>query len=211
MPEEPVESTETIPIARYKQLQRQYDKRNATARKAEERVDGLEAGQARQEALLKGIINMFGSTEQDLSPEARRLLSANDAQHETDITATNLTGKFNQMIEHADEDWENEKFNAARRVLDEINTSGNLARAPEVERLIQEALGTLDSRPVAEQVQEAVAKALHNERNENSRVDTRSTSVAGGPISRSTLQNGDLRNMDSFKANLNKALEQLTG
>jgi hypothetical protein len=202
---------ENISASEYKKLQRKYDRRNTTARKAEERVEGLEAGMSRLETLVEGLTALVAQTDDDLRQPAAELVNSNASRRSADDTSAQLTARLNQSIEDADEDWEDEKFDDARRVLDEINASGDLSRASEVERLIGQAIDPKSETSLEERIEEAVSRAVHGERRVANRVDTGETTVrTGGQVTRSDLANLDPREgLDAMRARVNQALDQI--
>ena len=202
---------ETISASEYKKLQRKYDRRNTTARKAEERVEGLEAGMSRLESLVEGLTALVAQTDDDLRPAAADLVNQNASRRSADDTSAQLTARLNQSLEDADADWEDERFDNARRVLDEINASGDLARASEVEQLIRQVIDPQDETSLEERIEEAVSRAIHGERRVTNRVDTGQTTVrTGGTVTRSDLANLDPRQgLDALRAKVNQALDQI--
>ena len=202
---------ETISASEYKKLQRKYDRRNTTARKAEERVEGLEAGMSRLESLVEGLTALVAQTDDDLRPAAADLVNQNASRRSADDTSAQLTARLNQSLEDADADWEDERFDDARRVLDEINASGDLARASEVEQLIRQVIDPQDETSLEERIEEAVSRAIHGERRVTNRVDTGQTTVrTGGTVTRSDLANLDPRQgLDNLRAKVNQALDQI--
>ena len=202
---------ETISASEYKKLQRKYDRRNTTARKAEERVEGLEAGMSRLESLVEGLTALVAQTDDDLRPAAADLVNQNASRRSADDTSAQLTARLNQSLEDADADWEDERFDNARRVLDEINASGDLARASEVEQLIRQVIDPQDETSLEERIEEAVSRAIHGERRVTNRVDTGQTTVrTGGTVTRSDLANLDPRQgLDNLRAKVNQALDQI--
>ena len=202
---------ETISASEYKKLQRKYERRNTTARKAEERVEGLEAGMSRLESLVEGLTALVAQTDDDLRPAAADLVNQNHSRRSADDTSAQLTARLNQSLEDADADWEDERFDDARRVLDEINASGDLARASEVEQLIKQVIDPQDETSLEERIEEAVSRAIHGERRVTNRVDTGQTTVrTGGTVTRSDLANLDPRQgLDNLRAKVNQALDQI--
>ena len=126
---------ENVSASDYKKLQRKYDRRNNTAKKAEERVEGLESSMSRLESLVEGLTALVVASDDSLRDAGRELVDNNASRRSADETSAQLTARLNQSLEDADEEWADEKFDAARRVLDEINASGDLARASEVESI----------------------------------------------------------------------------
>jgi chromosome segregation ATPase len=202
---------EMISASEYKKLQRKYDRRNTTARKAEERVEGLEASMSRLESLVEGLTALVAQTDDDLRPAAADLVNQNHSRRSADDTSAQLTARLNQSLEDADADWEDERFDDARRVLDEINASGDLARASEVEQLIRQVIDPQDETSLEERIEEAVSRAIHGERRVTNRVDTGQTTVrTGGTVTRGDLANLDPRQgLDNLRAKVNQALDQI--
>jgi len=202
---------EMISASEYKKLQRKYDRRNTTARKAEERVEGLEASMSRLESLVEGLTALVAQTDDDLRPAAADLVNQNASRRSADDTSAQLTARLNQSLEDADADWEDERFDDARRVLDEINASGDLARASEVEQLIRQVIDPKDETSLEERIEEAVSRAIHGERQVTNRVDTGQTTVrTGGTVTRGDLANLDPRQgLDNLRAKVNQALDQI--
>ena len=202
---------EMISASEYKKLQRKYDRRNTTARKAEERVEGLEASMSRLESLVEGLTALVAQTDDDLRPAAADLVNQNASRRSADDTSAQLTARLNQSLEDADADWEDERFDDARRVLDEINASGDLARASEVEQLIRQVIDPQDETSLEERIEEAVSRAIHGERRVTNRVDTGQTTVrTGGTVTRGDLANLDPRQgLDNLRAKVNQALDQI--
>ena len=206
MPDE----AQTIPLEEHKKLQRKFNRRDGAARKAEEKVESLEAGLSRVEALVEGLTTLLVQGDDGLRSAAIKLIEGNGERRKADTTSAQLGARLNQLVDSADEDWEDPKFNPARLVLDSINETGDLGRAPEVERLINEALHPTDSRSLEERVAEAVGKALHQERTGKAKVDTGETTAFSGPVSRASLARLDPRKgITEIRKQLDQAYEQL--
>ncbi len=202
---------ENVSASDYKKLQRKYDRRNNTAKKAEERVEGLESSMSRLESLVEGLTALVVASDDSLRDAGRELVDNNASRRSADETSAQLTARLNQSLEDADEEWADEKFDTARRVLDEINASGDLARASEVESLINQAINPQDETSLEERIEEAVSRAIHGERRVANRVDTGQTTVrTGGTVTRSDLANLDPREgLDTLRAKVNQALDQI--
>lgn len=205
------DSVETISMSEYKKLQRKYDRRNSSARHSEEQVETLAASVARIESVLLGLTGLV-ATDEDLKPIATTLVEQNSQRQTADTSSAQLKARLTQIIDDADEDWGDEKFDEASKVLDEINESGDLSRASEVERLIREAVTVKESRTVEEQITAAVEQILQGKHVEASRVDTGKSTARTGNVTRQELSQLDPRGgIAAMRAKTNAALDQLFG
>ena len=95
------------------------------------------------------------------------------------------------MLDDNEADWtSDDRLSEARRLLEEVNRTGDVTRLSEVRRLTQEALTGEEDRNVDTRIQDAILK----DRQEHGRVDTGS-SVGGGQ--RFTRQ--DVADLDPIK------------
>ena len=200
---------ETVPASEYKKLQRKYDRRNMSARKSEERIEGLESGVSRLEHLIEGLTTLVAATDDGLKPVATDLLAKNTSRRASDTTSSQLQARLNQLVEDADESWDDKKFDSARRILTEINTSGDLTRAGEFESAVRAAI----SPPVTtdEVVAAAVAKALLEVKKDSAKVDTGTTTViASGKVRLADVANLDPRKgVKAMRETMKAALDQM--
>lgn len=182
---------ETISMVEYKKLQRKLTRASNKAAAAQERAESLESGQARVEDMLGDIASLVAEGDEGLSTKAVKLKETIFSRRTADGTAAQLTAKLNQTLDDAGEDWDDDKFDSARKVIKEIGDSGDMSRAPEAERLIREAIeGETDS--ISDQVEKAVADALLKDRQEHGRVDTRDSASSTSP----KVRYSDLSRMD---------------
>ena len=173
----------------YKQLQRKYNRQQTKTREATQRMAELEAGQRRIEQLLDTVLDAATMGDEQLSGRARELRGELDSQRSNDKTAAQFEYELNTMLEDNDTDWQDERLVEARRLLDDINSTGDLNRLHEVKRLTQDAFQDQGT-DVDTKMQDANLK----DRQEHGRVDTGS-SVGGGQ--RFTRQ--DVADLDPIK------------
>jgi hypothetical protein len=158
----------------YKQLQRKYNRQQAKTREATQKMAELESGQRRIEQLLDTVLDAATMGDEQLSGKARELRGELNSQRTNDKAAAQFEYELNEVLEENDTDWQDDRLSDARRLLDDINSTGDLSRLHEVRRLTQDAFqgpGT----DVDTKIQEAILK----DRQEHGRVDT-GTSVGGG-------------------------------
>ena len=177
----------------YKQLQRKFNRNLTKNKDTGLRIAELEAGQKRAEQLLESLLQTTSSFGDESTEERTRgiLRELND-QRRNDTTAAQFEAELNGVLDEFDVDWSSdERLADARRMLNEVNQSGDLSRLSEVRRLTQEALTPASSSAdIDGQIQEAILK----DRQEHGRVDTGS-SVGGGQ--RFTRQ--DVADLDPIK------------
>ena len=173
----------------YKQLQRKYNRQQTKTREATQRMAELESGQRRIEQLLDTVLDAATMGDEQLSGRARELRGELDSQRSNDKTAAQFEYELNTMLEDNDTDWQDERLVEARRLLDDINSTGDLNRLHEVKRLTQDAFQDQGA-DVDTKIQDAILR----DRQEHGRVDTGS-SVGGGQ--RFTRQ--DVAGLDPIK------------
>jgi len=195
----------------YKKLQKKYNRRNKSAKEAESRIVILESGVSRIESALEGLTNLIVGDDVQLKSSAEHYIGDMSARRNSDNTVGELQARLNQTLDEADEDWDDVKFDNARRALHDINESGDYTRGPEVERLIQSAIsGQEDDRSVQEQIDAAVAAAEQSWQKEVGRVDTGDSSSKGGPVSRRDLTWKEGESINDFRARVKSAHDQIS-
>ena len=185
----------------YKKLQRKLNRNLTKSKDTGLRIAELEAGQRRAETLLGTLLETttsFGDA--SMQEQARTTMREFQDQRRNDTNAAQFEAELNNLLETHEVDWDDERFGDARRLLDEVNQSGDLTRLSEVRRLTQEALTTNSSGNTDERIQEAILK----DRQDHGRVDT-GTSVGGGQ--RFTRQ--DVANFDPIKLGVKGMREEL--
>ena len=174
----------------YKQLQRKFNRNLTKSKESSLRLAELEAGMKRSEQLMQTLLETTSSFgDEDVRERARTTLRDFDDQRRNDSTAARFEADMSSLLDENDANWDDERLAGARRLLDEVNQTGDLTRLTEVSRLTHEALasGTNDT---DSRIQEAILK----DRQEHGRVDTGS-SVGGGQ--RFTRQ--DVADLDPIK------------
>ena len=167
------------------------------------RIAELEAGQKRAEGLLQSLLETTSSFgDESVVERTRETMRGLEDQRRNDTTAAQFEGELNSLLDEYDVDWSSDdRLDGARRLLDEVNQSGDMQRLSEVRRLTQEALAPNSfNEPTESQIQEAILK----DRQEHGRVDTGS-SVGGGQ--RFTRQ--DVANLDPIKLGVKGMREEL--
>lgn len=210
MPEDTkVEEERTVPEADYKKLQRKLNKVNTKVREMETQIADLSTAAPRVESMLEGLATLLGGDEQ-LKPSADALIKRNVDQRGTDSSATQSSARLEQIIEDADEEWLDTKFDPARQVLEEINKSGDQNRVHEVERLIREAISP-EAGDVSAQIEAAVSKALLEDKQGRTRVDNeRSLATEGVKVRYSDLASlNPKEGVTAMKEKVKQALDQM--
>ena len=176
----------------YKKLQRKMNRQQNKSRDNAQRMAEIEAGQRRAEQLLDAVLEAATSGDDDLTAKATSIRRELASQKGSDSTAAQFEAELNQILDDNETDWKSDdRLTEARRLLEEVNSTGDLSRLSEVRRLTQEALnpsegnGDIDNR-----IQDAILK----DRQDHGRVDT-GTSVGGGQ--RFTRQ--DVADLDPIK------------
>ena len=141
----------------YKQLQRKYNRQQTKTREATQRMAELESGQRRIEQLLDTVLDAATMGDEQLSGRARELRGELDSQRSNDKTAAQFEYELNTMLEDNDTDWQDERLVEARRLLDDINSTGDLNRLHEVKRLTQDAFQDQGA-DVATKIQDAILR-----------------------------------------------------
>jgi hypothetical protein len=187
----------------YKKLQRKFNRNLTKAKDTGVRIAELEAGQKRAEGLLQSLLETTSSFgDETVVERTRETMRGLEDQRRNDTTAAQFEGELNSLLDEYDVDWSSDdRLDGARRLLDEVNQSGDLYRLSEVRRLTQEALSLNSSSESTEsQIQEAILK----DRQEHGRVDTGS-SVGGGQ----RLTRQDVANLDPIKLGVKGMREEL--
>ena len=187
----------------YKQLQRKFNRNLTKGKETGLRIAELEAGQKRAESLLEALLETTTSFGDENTVERTRetMRELNDRRR-NDSTAAQFEAELNGILDEFDVDWDSDnRLDSARRLLDEVNQSGELHRLSEVRRLTQEALTSSSPNETTEsQIQQAILK----DRQEHGRVDTGS-SVGGGQ----RLTRQDVANLDPIKLGVRGMREEL--
>ena len=187
----------------YKQLQRKFNRNLTKGKETGLRIAELEAGQKRAESLLEALLETTTSFGDENTVERTRetMRELNDRRR-NDSTAAQFEAELNGILDEFDVDWDSDnRLDSARRLLDEVNQSGELHRLSEGRRLTQEALTSSSPNETTEsQIQQAILK----DRQEHGRVDTGS-SVGGGQ----RLTRQDVANLDPIKLGVRGMREEL--
>lgn len=202
------QDADTIPMAEHKNLQRKFDRLSKKLAKTTERAETSESGQDRLESLMVGIAEALTDGDDTSTARVKELVAQNTTQKSADATAAQLTARLDQAVDDAGEDWEDGKFDAARAVLAEIQTSGDLTRGHEVERLIRDATSTED-----ESVEDKIKAAVLADRQSTGRVDTNESSATSGKVRFGdiTSMNPKAEGIGSMREKMKKALDQFYG
>jgi len=197
------QGSETDWEGEYKQLQRKYNRNLTKGKDTGLRIAELEAGQKRAEQLLESLLQTTSSFGDENTEERTRntLRELND-QRRNDTTAAQFEAELNGLLDEFDVDWSSdERLTNARRMLAEVNQSGDLSRLSEVRQLTQEALAPA---PNNEDTDSRIQEAILKDRQEHGRVDTGS-SVGGGQ----RLTRQDVANLDPIKLGVKGMREEL--
>ena len=187
----------------YKQLQRKYNRNLTKAKDTGVRIAELELGQKRAEQMLEALLETTSSFgDESLAERTKETMRELQDQRRNDSTAAQFEAELNGILDEFDVDWDSDnRLDSARRLLDEVNQSGDLYRLSEVRRLTQEAL---TSNSPSESSESQIQQAILKDRQEHGRVDT-GASVGGGQ--RYTRQ--DVENLDPIKLGVRGMREEL--
>ena len=176
----------------YKKLQRKMNRQQNKSRDNAQRMAEIESGQRRAEQLLDAVLEAATSGDDDLTAKALAMRRELESQKGSDSTAAHFEAELNQILDDNETDWKSDdRLTEARRLLEEVNSTGDLSRLSEVRRLTQEALGSIEETgDIDNKIQDAILK----DRQDHGRVDT-GTSVGGGQ--RFTRQ--DVADLDPIK------------
>ena len=176
----------------YKKLQRKLNRQQSKSRDGTQRMAALEAGQRRTEHLLEAVLDAATLGNDELMDKASTVRRELASQRSSDSTAARFESELNQFLDDNDADWgSDERLTEARRLLEEVNRTGDVSRLSEVKRLTLEALSTNEGNgDIDGRIQDAILK----DRQAHGRVDT-GTSVGGGQ--RFTRQ--DVADLDPVK------------
>ena len=195
------DGSETNWEGEYKKLQRKLNRQQNKTRDSSQRMAEIEAGQRRAEQLLEAVLEAATSGDDDLMAKASSIRRELESQKSSDSTAAQFEAELNQMLDDNEADWtSDDRLSEARRLLEEVNRTGDVTRLSEVRRLTQEALTGEEEGNVDTRIQDAILK----DRQEHGRVDTGS-SVGGGQ--RYTRQ--DVENLDPIKLGVRGMREEL--
>jgi len=187
----------------YKQLQRKYNRNLTKGKDTGIRIAELELGQKRAEQMLEALLETTSSFgDESLAERTKETMRGLQDQRRNDSTAAQFEAELNGLLDEFDVDWSSDdRLESARKLLDEVNQSGDLYRLSEVRRLTQEALtSSSPSESTESQIQEAILR----DRQEHGRVDTGS-SVGGGQ----RLTREDVANLDPIKLGVRGMREEL--
>ena len=176
----------------YKKLQRKMNRQQNKSRDNAQRMAEIESAQRRTEQLLEAVLEASTSGDDDLMAKASSIRRELESQRSSDSTAAQFEAELNQILDDNETDWKSDdRLSEARRLLEEVNRTGDLTRLSEVRRLTQEAL---DSSEGNENIDNRIQDAILKDRQDHGRVDTGS-SVGGGQ--RFTRQ--DVADLDPIK------------
>ena len=186
----------------YKKLQRKLNRQQNKSRDNAQRMAEIEAGQRRAEQLLDAVLEAATSGDDDLTAKALAMRRELESQKGSDSTAARFEAELNQILDDNETDWKSDdRLSEARRLLEEVNSTGDLSRLSEVRRLTQEALGSSEETgDIDNRIQDAILK----DRQDHGRVDT-GTSVGGGQ----RLTRNDVANLDPIKLGVSGMREVL--
>ena len=196
------DGSETNWEGEYKKLQRKLNRQQNKTRDSSQRMAEIEAGQRRAEQLLEAVLEAATSGDDDLMAKASSIRRELESQKSSDSTAAQFEAELNQMLDDNEADWtSDDRLSEARRLLEEVNRTGDLSRLSEVRRLTQEALGSSEGNgDVDTRIQDAILK----DRQDHGRVDT-GTSVGGGQ----RFTRNDVANLDPIKLGVSGMREVL--
>ena len=176
----------------YKKLQRKLNRQQNKSRDNAQRMAEIEAGQRRAEQLLDAVLEAATSGDDDLTAKALAMRRELESQKGSDSTAARFEAGLNQTLDDNETDWgSDDRLTEARRLLEEVNRTGDMTRLSEVRRLTQEALSSSEETgDIDNRIQDAILK----DRQDHGRVDT-GTSVGGGQ----RFTRNDVANLDPIK------------
>ena len=176
----------------YKKLQRKLNRQQNKSRDNAQRMAEIEAGQRRAEQLLDAVLEAATSGDDDLTAKALATRRELESQRSSDTTAAQFEAELNQILDDNETDWgSDDRLTEARRLLEEVNRTGDMTRLSEVRRLTQEALSSSEETgDIDNRIQDAILK----DRQDHGRVDT-GTSVGGGQ----RFTRNDVANLDPIK------------
>ena len=186
----------------YKKLQRKMNRQQNKSRDNAQRMAEIEAGQRRAEQLLDAVLEAATSGDDDLTAKATSIRRELASQKGSDSTAAQFEAELNQILDDNETDWRSDdRLTDARKLLEEVNRTGDLSRLSEVRRLTQEALGSSEETgDIDNRIQDAILK----DRQDHGRVDT-GTSVGGGQ----RFTRNDVANLDPIKLGVSGMREVL--
>jgi hypothetical protein len=199
--------SETISLSEYKKLQRTNNRLKAKGTKTEEQVESILSTLARIEAFQEGLATIIGADD-DLRPIANQLVSENNVRRKADLTSDQLHVRLSQTLDEAEADWDDERFDSARKLYSTINETGDLSRAAELEDLVRRVIGGSEEDEIDERVRVAVEEQMSHAR-EGSRVDTGSTTATSGRIGKRDLAYNPRNGIEGLRENLTKAMDQI--
>lgn len=199
------EVEKTVSEKEYQKLQRTVTRRDKQLKETREDAGTLSASVRRLEALVENVLNVLPGGDEGIKTVTDKILTDNNSRRTLDESSAQLTARLTQTIDAADDDWDDPKFDSARRVLDEINSSGDLSKGYEVERLIKEALDG-DENDIDARIAAAEEAAVLRDRQEYNRVDTSQSQVASGSkYSRKQIEDIDWSQLDPAAVEEHKA------
>ena len=176
----------------YKKLLRKMNRQQNKSRDNAQRMAEIESAQRRTEQLLEAVLEASTSGDDDLMAKASSIRRELESQRSSDTTAAQFEAELNQILDDTETAWKSDdRLSEARRLLEEVNRTGDLTRLSERRRLTQEAL---DSSEGNENIDNRIQDAILKDRQDHGRVDTGS-SVGGGQ----RFTRNDVANLDPIK------------
>ena len=194
----------------YKQLQRKVNRNLTKGKDTGLRIAELEAGQKRAESLLEALLETTTSFGDENTVErTRETMRELNARRRNDSTAAQFEAELNGILDEFDVEWSSDdRLESARKLLDEVNQSGELHRLSEVRRLTQEAL---TSNSPSESSESQIQQAILKDRQEHGRVDTGSSVGGGQRYTRQDVENLDpiILGVKGMREELEKVYDQM--
>ena len=186
----------------YKKLQRKLNRQQNKSKDTTQRMAEIESGQRRTEQLLEAVLEAATSGDENLTAKALSIRQELESQRSSDSTAAQFEAELNQILDDNETDWKSDdRLSEARRLLEEVNRTGDLSRLCEVRRLTQEALYSSEGN---ENIDNRIQDAILKDSQDHGRVDT-GTSVGGGQ----RFTRNDVANLDPIKLGVSGRREVL--
>ena len=206
------ETPSVVPLAEFQALQRKYARRDKTASTVQAQVEQQGAALARMETLLESLTQVVAHDSPAAQERVTALVTANSSRRSLDQTTAQLTARVNAAIDNADMEWTDPKFAKAHEIFREIEQTGNLARAPEMEAAVLAAIkGEDSSTSLEDRIAAAVAAALHANKQDSVRTDTGGSTVRSGAVTRSQLATANpAQGLANLKSQIDQVWSQMT-
>lgn len=200
------DASDFVSKADYQKLQRKLSQKSKREQEQATRIAGVEASQRRMEAMFEKALDMFSVGDDTASRDVAEFKQRVSAQRTKDMSTTQVQERLNSIMDEHDVDFESDsRLSDARKLVREMEETGNYDLLDQVEKIIKDVVSSPDDTDV-----DAEPDAEAASRRERARVDTNKGSAPNSPTSRADVARMDPRTMTvkEMREVVNKAQDE---